>query len=342
MIEPCFPGGTSSAIAAELDAIAPFVDVEVHGLTTAMFPDRRIAPQLGNVLLRLGIPLHLDSHKVTADTIIFHNPSCLKFQETLNTRMIANHLIVVTHENFLRPGDAPAFDVEKCLGLIASQSLALVRSLAPVSAHNRSTVNRWMQSTDAGEDWQILGDTWFNICLQDRQPPTPAPQDRRGRLSRPGMEKFPSQDVLRLCFPKAAQRNVILGADHMMQFSDTPPHWTLLPFGAVTVEQFFKEIDFFVYYTAPTWRESFGRVIAEAVSAGKIAITDQETARGLNGAAIGAPADQVTDIIAGYLADPGRYCADVERFQSCLDQFSPSRFASMFRSAVMQTEDGAQ
>ena len=44
------------------------------------------------------------------------------------------------------------------------------------------------------------------------------------------------------------------------------------------VPDFLASIDFFVYFTHPLLRESFGRAIAEAIAAGKLVITDPETA----------------------------------------------------------------
>lgn len=339
VIEPRFPGGTSSAIAAELEAIAPLADVEVHGLKTAMFTDQAVAPQLRDVLRRLGLPLKMDSREISADTIIFHNPSCLRFQDDAAIRLFACHLIVVTHENFLRPGGAPAFDVAKCLQIIASNALALRRSLAPVSGHNRSTVHAWLQAQGHTDAWELLETNWFNICAFAMQAPTAQPKDRRGRLSRPGFEKFPSRDVMEMCFPKSAECNVILGADHLLQSHDAPAHWTLHPFGALTVDNFFRGIDFFVYYTAPTWRESFGRVIAEAIAAGKIAITDEETAESFDGAACSAPPEAVTGIIADYLADPARYASDVRRSQDQLAARSQTAFQEMADPVLQAASD---
>lgn len=335
VIEPRFPGGTSSAVAAELEAVSTLAQVEVHGITTAMFSDRRMAPQISDVAVRLGIPVHMDSTEISADVIVFHNPACLKFQDSLGTRLIARHLVVVTHENFLRPGGAPAFDVEKCLAILASHSLVLNRSIAPISKHNRATVESWSRMTGALNDWTVLPADWFNICDAPKSLPTKTPRDRRGRLSRPGFEKFPPRDILEICFPKEAESNVILGADNLMRMEGKPTHWTLHPFGALSVEQFFDQIDFFVYYTAPTWRESFGRVIAEAIFAGKIVITDEETAKGFDGAVIGAKAQEVSDIIKKYLSDPELYQTDVKRSQETLGRFSAQVFRTMF-SAVLR------
>lgn len=334
MIEPRFPGGTSSAVAAELEAIHSFAKIEVHGIKTAMFPNNRISPRISDVIMRLGIPFFCDSVEISADIVIFHNPSCLKFQDSLNIKLIARHLIVVTHENFLRPGSAPGFDVEKCLSMITSASLVMSRSLAPISRYNRLTVQDWKRMTGTADEWAVLPDDWFNICAQTVLPPAKAPRDRRGRLSRPGFEKFPSRDMLEICFPKHAESNVILGADHLMEMDDTPGHWTLHPFGTLALDQFFDLIDFFVYYTSPTWRESFGRVIAEAIAAGKVVITDEQTATAFEGAAVGAPANEVSGIISEYLADPDRYAADVKQSQAALAQYSATMFQKMFSTVL--------
>ncbi|MEE4186882.1 MAG: hypothetical protein V2I76_00355 [Roseobacter sp.] len=330
VLDPRFPGGTSSAVAAELKVVTRLAKVRVHALETKMFPTRRIAPQLNKVLRDLNLELEWDADEIAADLVILHNPSCLKFQESIGTRIIARHLIVVTHENFLRPGGAPAFDVAKCLGQIASASISLQRSLAPVSTCNRETIERWYHEFGSVAHWELLEDDWFNICSFEKNAPTTMPRDRRGRHSRAGAEKFPSRDVMAMCFPATAESNVILGADSLLRADDVPKHWDLYPFGGLTLESFFKQIDFFVYFTATTWRESFGRVIAEAIAAGKIVITDPETASTFMGAAIGAAPEDVDRIIAGYIAEPERYCADVASAQDKLDRFSADAFEARF------------
>lgn len=331
VLDPRFAGGTSSAVAAELRAVCAMGQVHVNALETKMFSGRYVAPQLSDVLTELNLPLTWVDNEIAADVVIFHNPSSLKFQEQLGTKIVARHLIVVTHENFLRPGGAEGFDVEKCLDQIAASSITLKRSLAPISAWNRSTVESWCRKHVLAAGWSLLEDDWFNICSFERVPPTTAPRDRRGRHSRPGSEKFPPNDVMELCFPETAERNIILGADRFMGDDDVPVFWTLYPFGSLTLPHFFEQFDFFVYYTAPTWRESFGRVVPEAVAAGKIVITDPETANSFEGAAIGAVPQEIDQIIATYVAQPERYRADVLSAQASLDRFSADSFRGVFK-----------
>ncbi|MEM6761186.1 MAG: hypothetical protein AAF601_17075, partial [Pseudomonadota bacterium] len=46
VIEPRFPGGTSSAVAQELAVAVTLGDVQVHAISSAMFPGREVAPVL--------------------------------------------------------------------------------------------------------------------------------------------------------------------------------------------------------------------------------------------------------------------------------------------------------
>ena len=105
----------------------------------------------------------------------------------------------------------------------------------------------------------------------------------------------------------------ILGADTLLlETEDLPSHWQLLPFGAIKVADFLASIDFFVYFTHPLWRESFGRAIAEAIAAGKLVITDPATAEAFGPGVIAERATRLTgssQSISPIPADMRRRCA---------------------------------
>ena len=329
-LDPRFPGGTSSAVAAELEVVTQLGDVTVHALSTSMFKGQVIAPQLQSTLTRLNLSPVWDAPQISADIVIFHNPSCLRFQHTLNIKIITPHLIVVAHENFLRPGGAEAFDVATCLDMIDRCAFTTKRSLAPISTWNRKTIADWQIAMGALERWSILDTDWFNICDFPLIDPANAPKDRRGRHSRPGFEKFPKHSVMEQCFPAHAQSNVLLGADIFLGDPLVPTHWTLHPFRSIDVETYFEMIDFMIYFTAPTFRESYGRVLAEAVAAGKIAISDHDTASAFGGAVLGAYPQDVDEIIQSYVDNPQAYRSDIRKAQKKLEQFSSASFAAAF------------
>ena len=63
---------------------------------------------------------------------------CSDFQSRFPIRIVARKLVVVAHENFLRPGGEESFDVGKCLGQIDRAALALNKAIAPISPWNRA------------------------------------------------------------------------------------------------------------------------------------------------------------------------------------------------------------
>lgn len=327
LVEPRFPGGTSGAVAAEIRALAPHVELSVVALATGMFRDRPVHPEIARALEDAGLALLPEPPVVRADAIVLHNPSALRFATGFGPRLSAARTIVVTHENFLRPGGHESFDVGHCLGLVAGRVAAGERLLAPVSAANRRTVADWLtRRPDTG--WTLADEDWSNILDLPLAAPTLLPRDRRGRHSRPGFEKFPGLAALRAQFPPHAERCVILGADTLLSDRDElPEHLQLLRFGAMPVEAFLAGIDFLVYFTSPSWRESFGRAIAEAIAAGKLVITDAETAAtfgpGVLAAADNGTGGDVDAIVAAHLADPGRYVASVVRAQADLARHLP-------------------
>lgn len=342
VVDPRFPGGTSAAIAQELRAISGWVRPQVAMIESGMFKDRPVAPVLEATIEELGLAVTRNPGQIAADVVILHNPVFLKFDEALASRIVARRLIVVMHENPLRPGGAEGFDLGHCLDLIGRASLCLARDLAPVSAWNRRTVDDWLSGAAGAVRhrgrWGVLARDWFNICDLPLSGPTGRPHDRRGRHSRPGFEKFPPLDIMDLCFPAHAEANVILGADLYLGEGIDRAHWQLLAFGSVPVTDFLDRIDFQIHFTAPTWRESFGRVLAEGLAAGKVVISDPDTAAAFDGGVIGAHPSEVDAIVARLVADPAAYAAQVARGQRWLADRSAARFETMYREILTGQE----
>ncbi|GAA0291663.1 hypothetical protein GCM10008966_10750 [Rhodovulum strictum] len=127
---------------------------------------------------------------------------------------------------------------------------------------------------------------------------------------------------------------MILGADLLIACEVPRPHWTLLPFRSIEVGDYFGMIDFTVYFTAPAWRESFGRVIAEALAAGKVVLTDPEAGASFGKGIIACRPDDVDAAVARMVADPAAHAAQMARGQAVLEQFSEAVFAARFEALI--------
>jgi len=137
-------------------------------------------------------------------------------------------------------------------------------------------------------------------------------------------------------FPPTCARVRMLGADGLLK-SETPPHWELLNFGSEKVDDFLQSIDFFVYFTHSCWQESFGRVIAEAIAAGKLVITSRAIASTFSDSIVAAEPDQIDEIVQGFVANPENYGAQVRRSQRALAEFGAPAFIRRFEELVQQT-----
>lgn len=313
-------------------ALSQFARVRVVGIHSRMFKGHNENPKLTAIFEQLGITPEYNPKVVTDDTIVLHNPSFLKFNEVLETQFVCNRFIAVTHENFLRPNGKEGFDVSKCLSLISKNTLARQFQLAPVSGYNRGTVAQWLRSSDTR--WAETEFDWFNICDFEMCKPTSQPADRRGRHSRAGFEKFPNMETMQLLFPPNSDYCGILGADSLLIDEQYPTHWDLHKFQGISVSDFLEKIDFFVYYTHPNLQESFGRVIAEAIAAGKVVITDSLTAQTFGSAVIAASPEHVDGIIQQFVTDPAAYQTHVKSAQATLTQFSVEQFISQIENAL--------
>ena len=323
-IDPRFSGGTSSAVAREIHAFSQFCTLRLAAVSSRMFNGLKPHDAITAACNDTDTPIDWNPRIISADAVILHNPSFLKFDSALAPRIYCDLLVVVAHENFLRPGGAESFDVRHCLDLVRNRTTAQRKMIAPIAGWNRDTVLRWLDRNDT--DWGVTQEDWSNICDFPLQEPTPQPRDRRGRHSRPGFEKFPPIDVLRSMFSGKAESVRIMGADYLPA-NECPANWDLLPFGSEPVDRFLRSIDFMVYYTNPMWRESFGRVLAEAMAAGKVVITDPETARIFGDGAVAAQPEEVDAIVERLVASPADYRRQALRGQAALQDFTPDQWS---------------
>ena len=351
VVDPRFSGGTSSAVAREIKALAPHVRLSVCFLRTDMFKGDAIHPAIQSACDAAGVSAQWADGTVSADVIVLHNPSCLKFNKTLDVDLRCDALFLVAHENFLRPAAdmttaREAFDVNHCLSLLRSAAICRRRIIAPISPNNRATIKDWFARHPTPPRWEIDPIDWPNICDFETRPPVAGPADRRGRHSRPGFEKFPLRPILETVFPDHCEAVRILGADSLLLDKNLSDHWECLPFMSERVDRFLESIDFFVYFTNPCWRESFGRVLAEAIAAGKVVLSDPYTAQTFKGGVIGCAPDEVDAIISGFVQKPKTYAKQVKKAQAALAQFgTPSfldahdlRMKSLAKTAVSHRE----
>lgn len=316
-----FPGGTSTAVAEELGVLCSLGDVCFYQADVKMLRANPINAALFQSLRKHDIPIKDAKDVISADIAIIHNPSVFKFEHELTFRVLAREVFVVMHENPVNAFNKPNFDFPRILQMLHAASITPHFVIAPISGVSRALIEK------AGLPYELSRSDWFNIWSGQMTAPTQAPRNRRGRHSRPGVEKWPRPWLLDKCFPADAE-NHILGAPPGLGEKLGPRANTYLyDFGSMRVPKFLGLIDFMIYFHSEAWRESFGRTVAEAIAAGKLVITHPYMEATFGKACIYADPDEVDAIVSHFVANPASYAEQVETGQQILmTRNSPETF----------------
>ena len=337
--DPRFTGGTSASVAADIRALGRHMRLSVVAIETAMFKGRRVHPAIEAALEEAGVVAELEPVGGPRRYDRLPEPVLPAIRHR------ANGPIELRAGVRRDPRELPR---SERLGGARRQrrvwtSSRLRSSAAPATwrPFRPTTAAPWRRGLPGSSRLAAGGGRLAVVFDPELTPPTRAPRDRRGRHSRPGLEKFPPIDTMLAHFPAHAERCAILGGDtFLLDRRDAPAHWEVLRFGEADVADFLSGIDFFVYFTHPIWRESFGRVIVEAIAAGKVVITDPGTAATFGEAVVASDGGDVDRIIQGFIADPQRYVAFVEAAQARLSEHRPAAFVERVESLIIRGQAG--
>jgi len=272
--DPRFPGGTSTAIASEIQAmhkagyrigLVPLIGQVLrfpHPINAAI----KAAIADGWVTL---VPLH---QKVHGRLCLLHHPQVFsKFPERpLNitadvTRLIIHH----------PPRDADGslnYDIE-AIDRVVNDLFGDV-AWAPVGPKVRA------EFTGLYPAPKLAANDWVNIInVDDFRLPREGFHAGRpviGRHSRPDVQKWPDtrEDFLGAYpnHPDISVRLMGYGEEQDLVVGQRPANWQIFEFGAMPVRTFLGTIDFFSYYHSADWIEAFGRSILEAAASGAVPV----------------------------------------------------------------------
>lgn len=269
------PGGTNHSTSQEL---------KVHrymGLRTGLLqcnsrlsakPLAWAEPILRNLQEGLVEPLTL-GRPARAKLALLRHPIALEAMPDLTRWLAVERAIVVANQTAVRPDGTLDYDAAAIDELVTSH-LGRKPVWAPIGPVVRTSLEGW---TDQIE---IRSEDWTNIFAQSSQPipRTGFVKDRPiiGRHSRQQPAKWPdnAKDI-RHAYPTTDDYDVrILGGARpaIEIIGGRPTGWTIHKFGAMQPDEFLKEVDFWVYFHHPQWREAYGRAIMEALWSGAVVI----------------------------------------------------------------------
>lgn len=274
--DPRFPGGTSSGIAAEIEAQ---VSAGYRtGLLALKGPVLKLPhpfhPALRELIDRGAVELVDPSRPVEARLALLHHPMVFQHPPARPLRIVADvHLLVVQHPPFDAAG-RPAYDVAAVDANTAMLCGGQV-TWAPLSPVVRRQLERLDQPP------LLLVKDWHHVVdiagWRAPRPPLANGPLRIGRHSRPDPLKWPpTREAVLAVYPDdpSFDVRVLGGGPYLEKLMDgrIPANWQVQGFNPLAVKDFLAGIDFFVYYHHPQWIEAFGRTIIEAMASGCLVV----------------------------------------------------------------------
>ena len=310
--DPRFPGGTATAVAAEVAASAAagyrvgLVAVESSTLDRP-FP---FNPRLRSLIDEGSLVPVPRGTPVKASLALLHGPFCAGLRPHAPYPIEAERRLLVLHHPPFDANWRPYYAIEATLAH-AGAMLGGPVELAPVGPAVRAQLTR-LPGRAAALDW-------FNVVDAAPFARPPRRLDGRrpviGRHSRPDPAKWPAsaQDCLTV-YPDDGRFTVRVlgGGPYLADLLGTAPgrwpdHWEVLPFGGVPAPDFLKGLDLFVYYHHPDWVEAFGLAVAEAMAASLPCVLPEAMAPLFGDAALCVPPEQAADAAEALYADPAAY-----------------------------------
>lgn len=327
-----FPGGTSTSVSGALRCLKRGgYDVGLIHVASSVFSTNRpfhpeIVATIGEGCARLVPP---SSQLLVSQLALFQNPLAFRTPLNIPFRVKAEKALLVLNQPVTNAVGEPYYDLETAIDHCQRVAHTDV-TVAPISGISRDNFQKSSprERNILTEDWtEIIDASAFTV-------------DRRrfcgdfpviGRHSRPGDEKWPgTADEMLAAYPARADVRVrILGVGpKVKELVGTPPsNWDVFHFGDLDVRYFLSTIDFWVYFHDPTWVESFGRAIAEAMASGAVTLLPKHFERNFSNGAIYCEPAEVLDVVDHLYRHPKEFRNWSERARTVIENdYSGDRY----------------
>lgn len=336
LADPRFPGGTSTALIAEMDALhRAGLTVRLGMVLSGMLGGPQVMhPGIAARIAAGQVTLQDVTRPVRARIALLHHPRLFEHLPAAPLQVLADVAVLVLHHPPFDGEGHAEYDLPHVLANL-TEVLATDVLLAPVGPQVRDQLN---PAITLGHT--VLPD-WSNILDPEGLPfHARSPDPSRiviGRHSRPQLSKFPdTRDEACLAYPDRPEVRVrMLGAgpEVARHYAPLPAGWQLLGFGAERVNDFLASLDAYVYYHSRRWIEAFGYGIAEAMATGLPVILPPQFQPTFGPGALYAPPEGVWPLLERLARDPDAFAdqARVARAEVA-GRFGPERLLPRLRA----------
>jgi hypothetical protein len=304
-----FPGGTSSALRAELKA------AKLFGLSTAVVPFigrrgdffRPFEKRTANLIDALGVTWLAGDHIATCDVLYANHPQVFEHMPASAVRVRPQRVVCIVHHPLFDGDWKQQYDFEIVKRNLERLFGAPVK-FAPVGPRVRAQFESLVERKPP-----LLSHDLFNMVDMNewsfRQRPAPQGTAIVGRHSRPDPLKWPdSKDDLLAAYPDRRHLTIrALGGVPSDLEGWIGSNREALPFYSQGVPEFLNSLDFYVYFHSRRWVEAFGMSVAEAMASGLVTILDPTYETLFEDGAIYAEPKDVETLIDSFLSSPDAY-----------------------------------
>lgn len=337
LADPRFPGGTSTALIAELDALhrAGGTPLFCPVLSTMLAGPQLPHPGIAARVAAGQVRLHDAAEPVRARLAILHHPRLFEHLPAAPLEVTADVALLVLHHPPFDGTGRPEYDLPRILTNLAELLPEAEILLAPVGPMVRDQLEPAITGGHA-----VLAD-WSNILDPAELPFRPRRPDPDrlviGRHSRPQLAKFPdTREEACLVYPDRPDVRVRMlgaGAEVARHYAPLPTGWQLIGFGRAQVAEFLSKLDVYVYFHSRRWIEAFGYGVAEALATGLPAILPPQFQPTFGPGAIYAPPEAVWPVLERLARDPAAYAAQAALARAeVVGRFGPERYLPRLRA----------
>jgi hypothetical protein len=315
LVDPRFPGGTSSATLADARALREAGRlVAVMEAASSLLPgSRAVNRAFADGLGVAGVPTLDPATEATAGLLLVTHPSLMPYVPTRPVALRpAGCVLVANHPPRLgdgRPEYDPTGIVETMERVFGAPAL-----VAPVSP----LVAELLAETDL-DPARITPVVPRIVHSSDFDMPIRAPEPDRplviGRHARPDPMKWPdtTDEILSAWPVRPDVRVEILGgpppADRLPLL---PWNWRVRRFGSMSPRDFLNGLDAVVYFHGAAWIEAFGMGLLEAMASGRVVVTHPAFRAQFGDGAVYTEPAGVAGVLDTLRADPAAWTAQAE------------------------------
>ena len=313
----CFPGGTSQANAAEIEALARagYATALCQADSTNLRGRQPTHPKITK-LTRVGKATWLvPGERATCRLLVVRHPAVIALLPKMRTRIDADRVVVIVNQVPVDRDGRRHYDV------LEAQST--MRSVFGTPGEWFPISNVVRDELEAAPGLESLGAwDWHEVIdVAAWTQPRGRSDHRRlpviGRHSRASADKWPGdEETMRKVYPTdgSVLVEVLGGADPAQKLlGELPGSWSVYRFGEVPPREFLRGLDFFVYFHHPDLIEAFGRTVLEAVATGIPAVLPHHFESTFGEAAVYAEPEEVQKVIHDLWTDERAYERQVAR-----------------------------